>query len=150
MTTRTRDPGNLHSETTLDAAGVQASIRYRVGVDIGGTFTDIVLLGSDGSIATRKIPSTTDDYGLGIMAGLLELFEERSLAPSTVEGLVHGTTVATNAILEGKGATTALITTEGFRDVLELRRIRIPQLYNLFFEKPAALVPRRLRFEAEE
>ncbi len=125
-------------------------LRYRVGVDIGGTFTDIVLLGSDGSIATRKVLSTTDDYGRGIIAGLLELFQERGVPPAALDGVAHGTTVATNAILEGKGARTALITTRGFRDVLELRRIRIPRLYDLFYEKPAPLAPRRRRFEVVE
>lgn len=129
---------------------MEKSLNYRVGVDIGGTFTDIVLLGSDGSIATRKVLSTTDDYGRGIIAGLLELFQERAMPASALEGVVHGTTVATNAILEGKGARTALITTQGFRDVLELRRIRIPKLYDLFYEKPAPLAPRRLRFEVDE
>ena len=131
-------------------AHAQPMIRYRVGVDIGGTFTDIVLAGDDGSIATRKVLSTTQDYGCGIVVGLQELFREHNLAAEAVEGVVHGTTVATNAILEGKGARTALITTQGFRDVLELRRIRIPELYNLFYERPDPLVPRRLRFEVPE
>src|SRR6516164_788336 len=125
-------------------------IRYTLGVDIGGTFTDIVLQGSDGSIATKKILSTADDYAKGIMAGVSEVLQELTVAPTAIDGVVHGTTVATNAILEGKGAKTALITTAGFRDILELRRIRIPQLYNLFYEKPAPLVPRRLRFEVPE
>ena len=71
-------------------------------------------------------------------------------APGSFDAVVHGTTVATNAIVEETGARTALITTAGFRDVLELRRIRIPQLYNLLYEKPAPLVPRRVRFEVEE
>ena len=124
-------------------------LTYRVGVDIGGTFTDIVLLGSDGSVATLKLSSTTDDYGRGIVDSLRELIAKR-LPPEALAEIVHGTTVATNAILESKGARTALITTEGFRDVLEFRRIRIPQLYNLFYEKPPPLVPRRLRFEVQE
>ena len=126
------------------------SVRARVGVDIGGTFTDVVLLQSDGSMAMRKVLSTTDDYGQGIITGLSELFDELVWSPDMIDGVVHGTTVATTAILEGKGARAALITTKGFRDVLELRRIRIPELYNLFYEKPAPLVPRRLRFEVEE
>lgn len=126
------------------------SIRFRVGVDIGGTFTDIVLLGSDGSIATRKVPSTPDDYGRGIITGLKELLQAFNLSSTAIEGVVHATTVATNSILEGKGAKTALITTQGFRDVLEMRRIRIPELYNLFYDKPIPLVPRRFRYEVEE
>jgi N-methylhydantoinase A len=127
-----------------------ASERCRVGVDIGGTFTDLVLVATSGAVATRKISSTTDDYARGIILGLQELLAEQELAPSSVEEIVHGTTVATNAILEGKGARTALVTTEGFRDVLELQRIRIPELYNLFYEKPRPLVPRRHRFEVRE
>jgi N-methylhydantoinase A len=126
------------------------SLRYRIGVDIGGTFTDVVLLANDGSIVTKKVSSTTDDYGRAILAGIRELLEELKLAPAAVDEIVHGTTIATNAILEGKGAETALITTKGFRDVLELQRIRIPELYNLFYEKPTPLVPRHLRLEVDE
>ena len=125
-------------------------IRYRAGADIGGTFTDIVLLGSDGSVATRKISSTPDDYGRAIMDGLQRLLEETAVDPGAVDAVVHGTTVVTNAIIEKKGARTALITTAGFRDVLELRRIRIPELYNFFYDKVPPLVARRLRFEVDE
>jgi N-methylhydantoinase A len=128
----------------------RAPRRYRAGVDVGGTFTDIVLLGADGSIHTRKVPSTADDYGRGVVAGLAELFDAHGIAPSAVETVVHGTTAATNAILEGRGARTALLTTAGFRDVLEFRRIRVPMLYNLLYEKPPPLVPRRFRFEVVE
>ena len=127
-----------------------ADIRYRVGVDIGGTFTDVVLLGSDGSLITKKVSSTPDDYGRGIINGVSEVLDDLGLSPDAVDGIVHATTVATNTILEFKGAKTALITTEGFRDVLEMRRLRIPDLYNLQYEKPAPLVPRRLVFEVPE
>src|SRR5215207_4999822 len=95
----------------------------RVGVDIGGTFTDIVMLGDDGTIQTRKVSSTPDDYARGIADGLVEL------TGPVVDEVIHGTTVATNAILEQTGALTGLITTEGFRDVLEIRRLRMPELY---------------------
>ena len=125
-------------------------LNYRVGIDIGGTFTDIVLAGEDGSVVTRKLSSTPDDYGRAIVEGLGALLHESNIAPQRIGLVVHGTTVATNAILEAKGARTALITTAGFRDVLELRRIRIPELYNFFYERPAPLVPRRLRFEVPE
>ena len=124
--------------------------RYRIGVDIGGTFTDIVLLGMDGSIRTRKVSSTPEDYGRGIIAGITEILDEGGIAPENIDGVVHATTVATNTILEFKGARTALITTSGFRDVLEMRRLRIPELYNLQYEKPPPLVPRRLRYEIAE
>jgi N-methylhydantoinase A len=125
-------------------------IRYRVGVDIGGTFTDVVLLGSDGSLITKKVSSTPDDYGRGIINGVSEVLDDLGLPPGAIDGIVHATTVATNTILEFKGARTALVTTEGFRDVLEMRRLRIPDLYNLQYEKPAPLVPRRLVFEVPE
>ena len=122
----------------------------RVGIDIGGTFTDLLLVAGDGTITVRKVSSTTDDYGRAIVDGLQVLLAEAGVAPSDVSEVLHGTTVATNAILEGKGVPTALVTTEGFRDVLELRRIRIPETYNLFYVKPEPLVPRRLRFEVRE
>src|SRR5437016_5519189 len=124
--------------------------RYRLGVDIGGTFTDLVLVGDDGSLATRKVSSTPPDYADGIVDGLRALLADAGVPPAAVVEVVHGTTVATNAILEGRGARTALITTEGFRDVLELRRIRVPTLYDLFWDKPPPLVPRRRRFEVAE
>jgi len=129
---------------------LQSGTRYTVGVDIGGTFTDVVLVGSDGAVATKKLASTPDDYGRGIITGLEAVLDDVGAEPSAVAQVVHGTTVATNAILERRGATTALVTTKGFRDVLEIQRIRIPELYNLFYEKPKPLVPRRRRFEVEE
>ena len=126
------------------------TVRYRVGADIGGTFTDVALLGSDGSIATAKVSSTPDDYGVAIIDGVTRLVRERGLDASDVEGVVHGTTVATNAILQRRGARTALITTAGFRDVLELARLRYSKLYDVNFVKAKPLVPRRLRFVVGE
>jgi N-methylhydantoinase A len=119
----------------------------RVGVDIGGTFTDIVLLSADGNIVTRKLSTTPDEYGRAVVDGTGGLSEQLGLEPERVGEVVHGTTVATNAVLELKGARTGLLTTEGFRDVLEVRRIRSPELYNLFYEKPRPLVERRHRQE---
>jgi len=124
--------------------------RYRVGVDIGGTFTDIVVWGDDGGVYTKKTPSTPADYSHGIINGLFEILREHNISPKQIDDVVHATTVATNAILENKGAKTGLITTVGFRDVLEFRRIRIPVMYDLTWEKPKALVPRRLRLEVSE
>jgi N-methylhydantoinase A len=142
---------NKESQVLPDTAlGAEGGLRYRFGIDIGGTFTDIVLLGDDGSVRTRKISSTPDDYGQGIVAGITALMEEFAVDPTSVDGVVHATTVATNTILEHKGARTALITTEGFRDVLEMRRLRIPVLYDLQYDKPAPLVPRRRRYEIGE
>jgi N-methylhydantoinase A len=123
---------------------------FRIGIDIGGTFTDIVVLGPDGAVATSKVPSTPDDYSRGILDGLSGLVSGEGINPASIAQVMHGTTVATNAILEGKGARVALITTEGFRDVLEIRRLRMPALYDIHFRKPPALVSRRLRFEVPE
>ena len=123
---------------------------YRAGIDIGGTFTDLVLMGSDGSVHAEKLLTTPDDFGQGIANGLTKALTHLGANPEDVEVIAHGTTIATNAILEAKGAATGLITTEGFRDVLELRRLRIPEMYSLNWTKPAPLVPRRLRLEVRE
>ncbi len=124
--------------------------RFRVGIDIGGTFTDLTLIGDDGALFSQKLLSTPDDYGRGIATGLKAALDQIGAGPDAVERIVHGTTVATNAILESKGARTGLLTTEGFRDVLELRRLRIPEMYTLNYAKPEPLVPRRLRLEVGE
>ena len=123
---------------------------YRVGVDIGGTFTDIVLLGADGTLHTKKISSSVGNYAEAIVEGLSELFQETGLAGDVIEEICHGTTVASNAILEHKGARVGLITTKGFRDVLEIRTLRMPKLYDLAWEKPAPLVERYLRQVVDE
>ena len=123
---------------------------FRLGVDIGGTFTDIVLLGDNGSVRTKKVLSTPDDYARAVVAGATALLSECRVDGSEVVGVVHASTVASNTILEGRGARTALITTEGFRDVLEMRRLRIPVLYDVQYESVAPLVPRRLRYEVAE
>jgi N-methylhydantoinase A len=123
---------------------------FRLGVDIGGTFTDVVLLGDDGSVRTKKVLSTPDDYARAVVAGATTLLVECAIDPPEVVGVVHASTVASNTILEGLGARTALITTEGFRDVLEMRRLRIPVLYDVQYESAKPLVPRRLRYEVTE
>src|SRR6266545_1795972 len=126
------------------------AITYRVGVDVGGTFTDIVLLGDDGTIHTKKISSSVENYAQAIVDGLAELFRETGLAGGAIEEIRHGTTVASNAILEHKGAKTGLITTKGFRDVLEIRTLRMPKLYDIGWTKPAPLVERYLRKVVDE
>ena len=127
------------------------SERYRVGVDIGGTFTDIVLLGADGTIHTKKISSSVDNYAQAIVEGLSELFAETGLAGGAIEEIRHGTTVASNAILEHKGARVGLITTKGFRDVLEIRTLAHAQaLRPRAGTKPAPLVERYLRQVVDE
>ena len=123
---------------------------YRVGVDIGGTFTDIVLLGSDGTIHTQKIASSVDNYARAIVEGLADVFRERGVSAGTIEEIRHGTTVASNAILEHKGAKVGLVTTKGFRDVLEIRTLRMPRLYDIAWEKPPPLVERYLRRVVDE
>ena len=121
-----------------------------VGVDIGGTFTDLVILTPDGVLHKRKVPSTPSDYSRAIIDGIRSFCEEAELPAEAIGEVVHATTVATNAILERKGARTALITTAGFRDVLELRRIRIPMSYDLGWQKPVPLVERAWRLEIPE
>ncbi|SMH31384.1 hydantoinase/oxoprolinase family protein [Mesorhizobium australicum] len=123
---------------------------FRIGIDIGGTFTDIALVDDAGTVEIRKVASTPDDYSRGIANGLGALIGDLGIDPLAIGGIVHATTVATNTILEFKGALTGLITTAGFRDVLELRRLRIPVLYDLQYDKPPPLVPRRLRLEVRE
>src|SRR5580765_8245717 len=115
----------------LDADADFGPVGYRVGADIGGTFTDVVLIGTDGSIATKKVSSTPDNFGRAIVEGVCELIAEQGLPAHSLAALAHASTVATNAIIELKGARTGLITTKGFRDVLEMRRLRIPVLYDL-------------------
>ncbi|HYL89933.1 MAG TPA: hydantoinase/oxoprolinase family protein [Burkholderiales bacterium] len=123
---------------------------FSIGVDIGGTFTDVVLIEDSGTVHVAKGISTTQAYERGIFTLLGRLLTELKLEAGDCRAVVHGTTVATNAIIERKGARTGLITTRGFRDVLELRRIRIPKLYDLEWEKPEPLVPRYLRVEVDE
>jgi N-methylhydantoinase A len=121
---------------------------FRAGVDIGGTFTDIVLLDENGERYTKKVSSTVDDYARAIVDGLSSLLSE--IGGGRIVELLHGTTVASNAILEHKGAKTGLITTRGFRDVLEIRNLRMPRLYDMSWTKPPPLVERRLRVEVDE
>jgi N-methylhydantoinase A len=123
---------------------------FRVGIDIGGTFTDIVFLNDQGRLVTKKVSSSVGDYARAIVEGIDQVFDEQKLGPADVEEVLHATTVASNTILEHKGARTGLITTKGFRDVLELRRLRMPRLYDLRWEKPPPLVDRYLRLEVDE
>ena len=119
----------------------------RIGIDIGGTFTDLVAIGADGWVHSRKTASTPQDYTAGILAGLQALLAE---IPGPVGELLHASTIGSNTILQGAGARTALITTAGFRDVLEIRDLRMPRVYDIGWTKPPALVERRLRLEVTE
>ncbi|MSQ05696.1 MAG: hydantoinase/oxoprolinase family protein [Dehalococcoidia bacterium] len=116
--------------------------RTVVGIDVGGTFTDIAIL-EDGRLRVHKLPSTPDDPSRGVQQGVVE-------AAVTGAEFVHGSTVATNALLEGKGGRTALVTTKGFEDVLEIGRQNRAELYNLNLERPPPLAPRELRFGLPE
>lgn len=118
----------------------------RLGVDVGGTFTDVVAVAPDGRIAIAKVPSTPRDQSDGVLAGWAAL----GARPDDVAAFAHGTTVATNALLERRGGRTALVTTEGFRDLLEIGRQDRPSLYDLTRARPAPLVPRELRFVVRE
>lgn len=122
----------------------------RIAADIGGTFTDIAVLTDSGQLATWKLPSTPPNFADAVVTGVTRLLDELGAPLDGVEQVPHGCTVATNAILEYKGAKTALITTRGFRDILELQRIRVPRLYEPLYQKPVPLVQRRLRLEVTE
>jgi N-methylhydantoinase A len=117
----------------------------RLGVDVGGTFTDLVAL-SEGGLTTAKVPSTPRDQSVGVMNAI----ETSEVESGAVFALAHGMTVATNALLERRGARTALVTTEGFRDVLEIARQNRPSLYDLTQDRPPPLIPRELRFTVKE
>lgn len=122
-----------------------------VGVDTGGTFTDFVAVGSDGqSLISFKVPSVPDDPARAVAAGLDRLHTQHGIAAADIGRLMFGTTVATNAVLEGKGARTALVTTRGTRDVIEIQRMWRARLLDLFITRPPPLVPRRWRFEVDE
>lgn len=122
----------------------------QVGIDVGGTFTDFVLFDVNSQrLVYLKIPSTRPP-DLGVLAGFHELSERLGISLGEIERVVHGSTVATNALLEHSWAKTALITTEGFRDVLEIGRQDRPKLYDWFADRPEPLVPRTLRFEVPE
>jgi|DewCreStandDraft_5_1066085.scaffolds.fasta_scaffold00734_35 N-methylhydantoinase A len=124
---------------------------YRIGVDIGGTFTDLVLLDdSAGEWRVAKTLTTPAAPEEAVATGLRELLAETNLKPEVVAQLIHGTTLVTNAIIERKGAPTGLITTEGFRDVLEIGREHRYDMYDIFIELPKPLVPRHLRLGVRE
>jgi N-methylhydantoinase A len=122
----------------------------RVAVDIGGTFTDIVVVSHDGVLHESKVSTTPDDPSRAVVVGLDALLRELHVAGANVAEVLHGTTVGSNTILQRSGARTGLITTRGFRDVLEIGRIRMPDMFDLTWVKPKPLVPRRHRLEVVE
>jgi N-methylhydantoinase A len=124
---------------------------WRVGVDSGGTFTDVCLFDdATGRVEVWKVPSTPADTSLGIAAGVQEGLALIGVAPSAIGYFGHGTTVATNALIQHRGVKTGLIVTDGFRDLLEIGRQKRPDLYDLQAEKPPVLVSRDLRLEVAE
>ncbi|MBL8690137.1 MAG: hydantoinase/oxoprolinase family protein [Rhodospirillaceae bacterium] len=122
----------------------------RLAVDIGGTFTDVVLETADSRLLTKKVLTTPRAPEEAVMQGTLALLAEAGMALSSVDVMVHGTTLATNAIIERKGARTALIATDGFRDVLDIAYESRYDQYDIFIEKPVSLVPRARRFTVPE
>ena len=126
----------------------------KIGIDVGGTFTDLVAVDDTGHSTLAKVASTPEDPSIGVMAGLAHLAELLHLSPAQLlaqtERIVHGTTVATNALLEHKGAKVGLLTTEGHRDVIEMREGLKEDRYNLRMPPPEQLVPRALRLGVTE
>ena len=124
---------------------------WRVGVDSGGTFTDVCLFDdATGRIEVWKVGSTPDDPSQGIATGVDEAIARVGGTPDEIAWFGHGTTVATNALIQHRGARTGLITTDGFRDLLEIGRQKRPDLYDLMVDKPVPLVSRDLRLEVPE
>lgn len=131
--------------------GRKIEMGYKLGVDVGGTFTDLCLFNEDHKeTLVLKIPSVPNDPSKAIIEGIKNILKLNHVESESVQYLVHGTTVGTNAAIERKGAKTALITTEGFRDLLELARQTRPSVYNLFKDKPEPLIKRSLRKEVAE
>jgi N-methylhydantoinase A len=123
----------------------------RLGIDVGGTFTDAVLWNeTKGELFFSKVPSTPGSFVDGVVAAATEVLEQATSGPDTVTHVVHGSTVAANIVHERRGAKVGLITTQGFRDILEIQRQRRDILFDLFYKKPPSLVPRSLRLEVRE
>src|SRR5258705_3125319 len=128
-----------------------SAVAARLGVDIGGTFTDLVVIDeTTGAARVGKILTTPKDPAHAVEQGIASLLEESRTPAGSVRAVVHGTTLATNALIERKGARTALLTTEGFRDALEIRHEGRYDMYDLLIDPPAPLVPRHLRREVDE
>jgi N-methylhydantoinase A len=124
--------------------------RARIGIDIGGTFTDLVLLDEAGRIFAIKVPSTPAYPEQAVLTGIRSIVAEAGLAIAEISELLHGTTVGSNTLLQKLGAKCGLITTRGFRDVLEIGRVRTPTMFDLSWDKPAPLIARRYRKEIDE
>jgi N-methylhydantoinase A len=125
--------------------------KFRLGIDVGGTFTDAVLISENtGETQIAKVLSSPEDPSVGFLEAVGRVLAKADLKHKDISYLVHGTTVATNALIEGKTPKVAFITTLGFRDMLEIARQIRPSLYDIHFEKPRSPVPRNLCFEVAE
>jgi N-methylhydantoinase A len=122
----------------------------RIGVDVGGTFTDLVLIDDAGTVSLVKLPSTPHAPDAAVITGIQQILHESGLNAADVTEVLHGTTVGSNTLLQKSGARTGLITTRGFRDVLEIGRVRTPTMFDLTWSKPEPLVQRRFRREVDE
>ena len=126
---------------------------YKVGVDVGGTFTDVLLVDTENSkFFTSKVPSTPEDSSIGVLAGILKACQAADVSISDIEAVTHGTTVATNAVLTERGAKVGLITTKGYRQVLQIARSYVPGGLGgwLYYQKKAPLAPLNCTIEIEE
>lgn len=157
--TSASDYASIHGESLpartrgshLTSEPRDANATIRAGIDIGGTFTDILVYdNSTGEFTVGKTLTTTDDPSRGATDGIRETIGETGNSIAALAQIVHGTTLITNALIERKGAKTALITTKGFRDALEIAREHRYDIYDLLLELPDPLVPRHLRFEVDE
>jgi N-methylhydantoinase A len=123
---------------------------YRIGVDIGGTFTDLVMIDSQGYLVNEKVLTTPHDPSQGVLTGVSLITKNNGVLPEQVDNIIHGTTLVANALIERKGVVTALVTTLGFRDVLQIAREWRYDIYDLFLTPVEPLVPRSLRLEVKE
>src|SRR5579872_7056232 len=147
-----RTPATTHNQHALvQDSGMPDLARYRIGFDIGGTFTDFILLDVQRSeIRLHKCLTTPHDPSVGALDGLAELLQAAGLTLADIGDVVHGTTLVTNALIERSGARLGLITTRGFRDILEMGTEQRYDIYDLFLQYPEPLVPRRRRLEVAE
>jgi N-methylhydantoinase A len=128
-----------------------SSASWRIGADVGGTFTDVLLLDeTSGAYAIAKTLTTPDDPSIGVLRGIRTALVSARVAPADVVSVIHGTTLVTNAIIQRTGPRTALVTTKGFRDVLDIAREHRYDMYDLLLQQPKPLVPRACRFEVDE
>jgi len=125
--------------------------KYRVGADIGGTFTDLIIVNSEtGEFTIGKTLTTPHDPSVAVETVLNDVLASADISPEEIQNLIHGTTLVTNAMIERKGAKTALLTTQGYRDSIEIGRETRYDLYDLMLEQPKPLVPRYLRFDVPQ